>query len=277
MRQFLKYELKGNWKSFLISYLLVIISFVLLSAFILFAKLRIDATSLAFAIYGSMLALVGGSMMLSCITFSVNLVKSFYRSIYSNEGYLTLTFPVSPHSLFISKIIANFIFVIGLFLSIGVGCVFMYFSTQGAVNNLFNSLIAIINNLKEYIYLLPFKIFNIFVLILLCFVLLMFSFTLVNLGGARKGKLFFGLLLYMAFLYVLLFSQIFLRYISCGLAFNEAGKIIFAFGARGTEIFSSFGAVSYAFNFTNFVINLGLTIGLYILNIKLFDKKLEIN
>ena len=35
MRQFLKYEFKNNWKQFLLSYVLIIASFLLLSIFIM--------------------------------------------------------------------------------------------------------------------------------------------------------------------------------------------------------------------------------------------------
>ena len=70
--------------------------------------------------------------------------------------------------------------------------------------------------------------------------------------------------------------NMFTRYLSCGLAVSYDGNLVFAFGAIETDLFASFGCVTYAFNITKFMINLSLAIGLYILNAYLFAKKLDI-
>ena len=77
MRQFLKYELKNNWKTFIINYSLVLFSFISLAIFILVNKLDIDYSTFTFILYANILLFVGGSMILGAILFSINLVQCF--------------------------------------------------------------------------------------------------------------------------------------------------------------------------------------------------------
>ena len=70
----------------------------------------------------------------------------------------------------------------------------------------------------DYLPALPFQIINILTSIILSYVLLLLSFTLVNLGGTRKGKMILGLVIFMGFTYALVVLNMFTRYLSCGLA-----------------------------------------------------------
>ena len=275
MRQFLKYELKNNWKSFLFTYLVIIGAFILLSIFILIEKSNIESSEFGIILFINLMFLVGGAMIMGAILFSINLVKSFYNSIYSDEGYLTLSFPKTTHSLLLSKIIINFLWVIGLFISVIIGIIIVGIVGSGSVNSLFDALYDIINYAENSLYLLPFNILSGLIAIALSFVLMLLSFTLINMGGIKKAKLILGLLIYMGLIYALSVSKIFTGYLSFGLAISSESEIIFAFGRVGSDIFRSFGADSYALNITNLIINIGLTLGLYFLTVNLFENKLE--
>lgn len=275
MRQFLKYELKNNWKSFLFTYLVIIGAFILLSIFILIEKSNIESSEFGIILFMNLMFLVGGAMIMGAILFSINLVKSFYNSIYSDEGYLTLSFPKTTHSLLLSKIIINFLWVIGLFVSVIIGIIIVGIVGSGSVNSLFDALYDIINYAENSLYLLPFNILSGLIAIALSFVLMLLSFTLINMGGIKKAKLILGLLIYMGLIYALSVTKIFTGYLSFGLAISSESEIIFAFGRVGSDIFRSFGADSYALNITDLIINIGLTLGLYFLTVNLFENKLE--
>lgn len=275
MRQFLKYELKNNWKSFLFTYLVIIGAFILLSIFILIEKSNIESSEFGIILFMNLMFLVGGAMIMGAILFFINLVKSFYNSIYSDEGYLTLSFPKTTHSLLLSKIIINFLWVIGLFVSVIIGIIIVGIVGSGSVNSLFDALYDIINYAENSLYLLPFNILSGLIAIALSFVLMLLSFTLINMGGIKKAKLVLGLLIYMGLIYALSVSKIFTGYLSFGLAISSESEIIFAFGRVGSDIFRSFGADSYALNITDLIINIGLTLGLYFLTVNLFENKLE--
>ena len=275
MRQFLKYELKNNWKSFLFTYLVIIGAFILLSIFILIEKSNIESSEFGIILFINLMFLVGGAMIMGAILFSINLVKSFYNSIYSDEGYLTLSFPKTTHSLLLSKIIINFLWVIGLFISVIIGIIIVGIVGSGSVNSLFDALYDIINYAENSLYLLPFNILSGLIAIALSFVLMLLSFTLINMGGIKKAKLILGLLIYMGLIYALSVSKIFTGYLSFGLAISSESEIIFAFGRVGSDIFRSFGADRYALNITDLIINIGLTLGLYFLTVNLFENKLE--
>ena len=275
MRQFLKYELKNNWKSFLFTYLVIIGAFILLSIFILIEKSNIESSEFGIILFMNLIFLVGGAMIMGAILFSLNLAKSFYNSIYSDEGYLTLSFPKTTHSLLLSKIIINFLWVIGLFVSVIIGIIIVGIVGSGSVNSLFDALYNIINYAENSLYLLPFNILSGLIAIALSFVLMLLSFTLINMGGIKKAKLVLGLLIYMGLIYALSVTKIFTGYLSFGLAISSESEIIFAFGRVGSDIFRSFGADSYALNITDLIINIGLTLGLYFLTVNLFENKLE--
>ena len=240
MRQFLKYELKNNWKSFLFTYLVIIGAFILLSIFILIEKSNIESSEFGIILFMNLIFLVGGAMIMGAILFSINLVKSFYNSIYSDEGYLTLSFPKTTHSLLLSKIIINFLWVIGLFVSVIIGIIIVGIVGSGSVNSLFDALYDIINYAENSLYLLPFHILSGLIAIALSFVLMLLSFTLINMGGIKKAKLVLGLLIYMGLIYALSVTKIFTGYLSFGLAISSESEIIFAFGRVGSDIFTYF-------------------------------------
>jgi len=275
MRQFLKYEFKNNWKSFLFSYLITIAAFVILSLFILIEKTNISSSEFAVIVFMNLMLLVGGAMIMGVVLFTINLVRSFYNSIYSDEGYLTLSIPKGTHSLFLSKIISNFVWVIGILISILIGVILLNICGQESINVLFETLYELLDFATGEAYIVPFRVLSVVAIIALSFVLMLLSFTLINMGGVRKAKLVLGLVIYMGLLYALSVLNIFTSYLSFGFAVNFDGEIVFALGRAGSKLFYEFGAVQYVFNATNFIINVGLTIGLYFLTVHLFENRLD--
>ena len=82
MRQFLKYEFKNNWKQFLLSYVLIIASFLLLSIFIMIVKDVATPTKFMTILYTNLGLLIGGAMIASAALFITKFIKSMYNSKY---------------------------------------------------------------------------------------------------------------------------------------------------------------------------------------------------
>ena len=82
MRQYLKYEFKNNWKNFLLSYILIIAAFIILSIFILSIKHITQVNRVVTIIYSSIGVMLNGAMLASIVLFIINFVKSIYNSIF---------------------------------------------------------------------------------------------------------------------------------------------------------------------------------------------------
>jgi len=164
MRQFLKYEFKNNWKSFLFSYALIIGSFLLLSIFIISVKEVLNATRLMVILYSNFILLTVGAMIASIVLFVINIVKSMYNSIFTDEGYLTLSFPKSTDSLIISKFISYLVWGLLYCIAIGIGVGFMYISLYvlfgQPVNELFDTIKSIFLNIDIPFVSVVFAIIN---------------------------------------------------------------------------------------------------------------------
>lgn len=280
MRQFLKYEFKNNWKSFLLSYLLIISSFLILSIFIMFVKDVVNTTPFMSILYSNLVILTVGAMIASVVLFIINIVKSMYNSIFTDEGYLTLSFPKSTDSLIISKFIANVVWELLYGVAVGIGIVFLYVSLFVAfgqpVNDLFVELQLLFANLDLSFGIAIFAIINLIVEAILGFILLFLAFCVVNTGIAKKGKVIIGILLYSGFSYVLSLIDSIASTISFGFAVDGSGGLVFAYGAIYSESFLNSNAIMYVFDFTSFLINVGLIIGLYIACRKILRNHLEL-
>lgn len=280
MRQFLKYEFKNNWKSFLLSYLLIIGSFLILSIFIMFVKDIVNTTPFMTILYSNLVILTIGAMIASVVLFIINIVKSMYNSIFTDEGYLTLSFPKSTDSLIISKFIANVVWELLYGVAVGIGIVFLYVSLFVAfgqpVNDLFVELQLLFANLDFSLGIVVFSIINLIVEVILGFILLFLAFCVVNTGIAKKGKVIIGILLYSGFSYALSLISSIASTISFGFAIDASGQLVFAYGAIYSDAFLKSNAIMYVFDFTAFFINVGLIVGLYIACRKILRNHLEL-
>lgn len=276
MRQFLKYEFKRNYKSFVFSYLLIITSFIILGIFLFFVKNINTIPEILYFVYSNLMLLVYGSIATAMVLFIINLVKSFYNNIFSDEGYLTLSFPKTTDQLLLSKIIVNIIWVILLVCSFCIGIIIRFLCTSGedsAFSGMLGSIITLFNYNAAAI---PFYLINYFIEIVLFFVLLLLSFTLINLGNLKKGKIMLGILIFMGINYVLnIFGEL-TDLIGFGLAITDNQNLLFVFGSEYSENFINSGAISYVFNITEIILNVGIIVGSYILTRYLLKNKIEI-
>lgn len=276
MRQFLKYEFKRNYKSLIFSCLLILTSFIILSAFILFAKNISGEPQILLLIYLNLIFLVYISIIGAIVLFIINLIKSFYNNIFSDEGYLTLSFPKTTDQLLLSKIVANLIWIILLFCTFFVGIIVRILCGSGE-NDIFSEMYeSIITTLNCNGGIIPLYLISSFIQIILFFVLLLLSFALINLGNLKKGKIMLGILIFMGISYVLSILNVFTDTISFGIAITDNQSLLFVFGSEYSDNFINSGAVSYVFNITKVILNISLIIGGYILTKYLLKNKIEI-
>lgn len=276
MRKFLKYEFKNNWKDFLLSYILILFSFIVLSLFILIVKDQTDFSSFMVKLYSSLILLVIISIFTSLILFIINIVRSFYTQIFTDEGYLTLSIPKSSHCLLLSKIISNLVWFIIYSITICIGLLLVFVTLNSAVNSLFEDIMYMVNEVKDIFPAIPFAIIGSFISLIFNFTILLLSFVLLNIGKIKKGKIFAGIIIYLVINYVVYIGFDFLDGISFGIAITNEAKLAFMTGSPHSDAFFDMGGIYYACNFTTVILEILFSVGTYFLTKYLLDNYLEL-
>lgn len=277
MRQFLKYELKYGWKDFLLSYLLIIGSIIVLGIFILIVKDSGTTTDFQALLYSNIIMIIVGAIIASITLFIINLVKSLYNDIFSDTGYLTLSIPQPVEKLLLSKIVSNLIWVFLYIVCAIVGVIILTLTLTSSISSLFEDLQMMLEELKFFGPGIPFYLITYIVDILVTFVLLLLSFTLVNLGKMKKAKVVMGILIYMGCSYVLSIFQSAVGLLSFGLVLDGTGGLDFTSGSNsGGFIMSGFNEFAYALNIPMLIFNLGICVGLFFLVRYLIKNYLEL-
>ncbi len=127
LKKLLKYEYRATYKLYLILYLIVIgLAFInrLLYALDFSRNVVLSVLSGMFTV----------TIVLSCIGLYfatlIFILFRFYKNLFTDEGYLMFTLPVSPLKLIISKIIVGMTWIIGSMVVIGASVAIMLFNTS---------------------------------------------------------------------------------------------------------------------------------------------------
>lgn len=186
LKKLIKYDLKYLFSITWIFYLLTLITSILL---FIFNQYELDKKYMYLnGIYG----VIGLSLIILLILllgFVIYKIENrFNKNIYSDEGYLTNTLPISQSKLYISKILSSIIFLLSsgviiiISYSIGIAYIFTKFS---CFNNLGNacSLSHIESLIQDYSYLLNINP----ILVLILFLLFIFFEVLMIILSGYNG------------------------------------------------------------------------------------------
>ena len=188
----IKNELKSSYIEFLILYGLIIL-FGLFSGLlnVWYNSINNDYLSLS----NILLEFINGISVLLpiiCVILIIRNVLVSFNKIYSKEGYLTLTLPVSRSNLFIGKILANLIFIIGSYLAIIINVSIIYLIYKPIY------IMTIFGNFSSYYYnfsIILLRLINIIFLSIVIMCGLCFILSILNIGKIRKHKILIGLIL----------------------------------------------------------------------------------
>ncbi|MCK9536553.1 MAG: hypothetical protein M0R05_03005 [Bacilli bacterium] len=210
-------------------------------------------------------------LMGAFIMLFLNIVKSFNRKMFTNEGYLTFTLPVSVDNIIISKIITNIIWyfitaivlVFSLFLILTINSdytgvdfkIFKYF-------NLSHIPPLLIITVRTVIDLLLFLIF------------LLFTLSVLNIGKIHRYKTLVGFALYFGLSIVSSWIKNLFVVIPFGLYFS--GNSYYIGRINNISNIVPFFNNAPLIDFNCLLWNLLMIIGLYILSRLMIIKKLEL-
>lgn len=148
--------------------------------------------------------------ILAVVLTLVFVIKNFYDSLYSNQGYLSFTLPVKCSSLLLSKVLASFVWIIASFVVLSLVYLVIYLNARAMAAQSGEQIGSLFQTLKEsgLLELLPSAgmivkfIVLVVVLVLLAILTFVgfvyFAVTLANTRPLQKHPKLFGFLIFFA-------------------------------------------------------------------------------
>lgn len=200
----MKYEWKSLYKMECIL-LSVITAFTVFGVIVLHTPAVEMLFSDDFDVPDSMAALFALSVVGSAVMYVVVLVAStygnliyqgvhFYKTMYSDEGYLTNTLPVSAHELLLSKVIINALWTIIISATVVVSVFAVVFSFVNAIEPEAITFESFGEAMEEFVYLMDsdsvFSLVHMWIIIILAFVGSPIASVCILFGALTIGQLF---------------------------------------------------------------------------------------
>ncbi len=109
----IKWEFKTTWRQMILMLILPIAMMLPLLAFYASANIRGICSSVFDTYFGGMyLAVYSLSLFVVAIVSIYFLMRSFYKKLFSSEGYMTFTLPVSNMQILFSKLLVGWIWML---------------------------------------------------------------------------------------------------------------------------------------------------------------------
>ena len=231
----LKHCLKESWRGVIIGNASFVVGFILLSLFIRVVSGEFLLSRIGTIVIVSMATIVYALLFVGICFVIVSVVKLFYQKLFTDEGYLTFTLPVSIDELLLSRLLTNIIwgavttvaFVTGVSLGLFImGESSVYLMTIDMLTTLTGRDVVIIISYA----------FSAFVGYVLFLVEILLALALANSVIKENKKTSKGV---MAFVFIIIISVIMgivesvLSLVPFGVAINTNGETIFAFGFKG--------------------------------------------
>jgi hypothetical protein len=274
IKKMIKQSFKETYKKMFLMNGFLLASFILLGIMISIMNSSFIKSSLGMLIIISFFVLSIVMMICSSIFILHTMYNSIYQKLFTNEGYLTFTLPVSVESLIISRVVCNIVWCIFNVIVILIGYFIVFFIVT--VKD-FHDVIQIFNGIDfsgfRLIDAIRLIYYSILAILFLATIILMIISGLAfsHSGTLKKGKSALAV-----FLYILVYNiystiiGILNTFLGFGIAIDfNTDKLIFAFG----DSFKNY----YAINFT-FIITAALSlIGFYYLAKFMLKRKIELS
>ena len=287
MRKILKYEFKNYYREFFIMGAIVLI-FAVFSSLLLsanFKDMNNQLLEIVLSIVGSITTVLYIFSIFAIFVIWLKLaIDSLYKKLFTNQGYLSFSLPVSIDKLLISKLIACFIWLVYGILILVVSLL-LYISIITKFDNIVTTVLL---EILKTIFKNPLMVFLICLFIVvstvLSLILILFVATLMHSNKGNKSFTFISILLYFglssAIETVIQIASVFNLFI--GFEFLSSKSFLgFMFLDHVVDLTGQFPNISELaffpyFSFNSFIIYVGAIIGLYFLIRFIISRKLEL-
>ncbi len=159
----------------------------------------------------------------------VTIFYNFYKSMYSNKGYLTMTLPLSSHELLLGKIFAGIIWIIISFvvLFLGFGLMVLMFSImENSVLEQLSFLLEALSQLVSTVYF--YEGILAIIIFIISFITVGFTvLTIIQTKFTRKHKAIWAIVAYVALIVINnILRYAFVKIIAIFGLYNTIGNIL---------------------------------------------------
>ena len=264
----MKHEIKNTWIE-----VVAINAALLVATLILQALFLIDAESyFGGLVVGVFWFITVAGYFISAAVLVINVVKSFNKRMFSDEGYLSLTLPVSIDALIISKVLVNLMWILISIINYILCFVLMFDALAGGIFGYIVDILKVLfnNPLFTLIHIFWFLLNSIMVIMIL-----LFTLSLLHIGKVQKLRLLAGLGIFFGVNIIVNIIEGIVNYIPIGIV-NDNGFLSF-------EVLDSSAKLNYGNGvlFTGLTLNsiigyIAIIVGLFFLTRNLIKNKLEL-
>ncbi len=262
----MKHGLRENLFPMIIANLIMIVAFLILGVIILVGDMSIFNNPWGSILLTGLITIIALSIFGSVGLLLYSIVRTMYQKMFSKEGYLTFTLPISVDQLVISKILVNLIWIASVYISIVIGSTFIVMATTiRGVNIGIDGIVSSIGMYGVEPVVILSNIANSLLEMIMALVLLFCSFAILN--NVKKHKVVMAILLYMAMSFGVSFvTDITQTFLAFGFYYNGNAVTFGAGIANGICVFS----------FSTLLVYIGAIIGFYLLGRHIIKNQLEL-
>ena len=203
LKKLLKYELMFLVKDFLRTYILYGIVSLIVSLMLLVSRSASGSTAFG-TLFGIFLCIYAVFTAILAFSTMMHNVKRFKKNMFSHEGYLTNTLPVTPAQHVIAKLIAGAINYVVSFIAIYLSLM-LIFACSGNLDDVRRVLGYLVDRFSDFGLLFP--TFLMFATGFLAFLLCCYLLTSVGsmIGGSKGASVILGVMIAVAYIFVTTF------------------------------------------------------------------------
>lgn len=264
-RKLMKHEILNSWLEITIV-CGAIIGFSLI--FKLLLSWRVNSSELLlFTVTAlALLYIVAGVLMI------INIVRSFNKKIFSDEGYLTLTLPVSVDELIISKVVVNLLWIALTIITFVISASILGSSFLGVDS--FHIIAQVGSYISDYPLMFILNLIGALIQILAMILILIFVLSVLNIGIVKKYKLLIGVIIYYLISLGISYIENILKFIPYVLAYeNNSYQLIPYDEVSDITMVLMFGKI---FDFNQLIYNIIIIIVFYLLSRNNIKSKIEL-
>ena len=264
----MKYAIKDSWKGILIGNGSFIVGTLILSLLVRVLSATFITSAFGGFLITSLFLAVAFIFVAGVFLVIANLIKTLYQKLFTNEGYLTFTLPVTTDELIFSRILTNLLWAttttIATIVSVLLGALIMADKIQ-----LVDIFYLAVNLLGDNIGVLIAQVVMWLVTYVINVLIILFSLAISRSSMKEKGRNAVAILLAILISYgVSLISQA-TDFIGIGWAIAPSGEFVFS-------VLHSNNGLAYIFNITKFLFDCGIAVGLYFATRHMLSNKLEL-
>ena len=264
----MKYAIKDSWKGIIIGNSAFIVGTLLLSLLV-----RVLSVTFITSVFGgflitSLFFAVGLIFLTGVCLVIANLIKTLYQKLFTNEGYLTFTLPVTTDELIFSRILTNFLWAttttIATVLSVLLGALIMADKIE-----LLSVFYLVVTLLGDSIGIIIAQVVMWLIAYVIDVLIILLSLAISRSSMKDKGRNVVAILLAFLMFYAANLIGQATEFIGIGWAMDINGEIVFS-------VLHNNNALAYVFNIVALVVDCGIAVGLYFATRYMLANKLEL-